>query len=93
VTGHSLGGGVTGMLALIWFDDDQLRDKDKHYFPLAPPLCFSEEFNPHIDGCVTSIIHGNDCVPRLSLGTIEDLFKVIEFFREEEEKEGSQNTA
>jgi hypothetical protein len=91
VTGHSLGGGATGMMALLWHDDPELKSRDIKYYCLAPPLSFSEEFNRYIDKDVTSVINGDDCVPRLSLGAVVDLLKVVEFF-EEEEKKGTNHT-
>jgi hypothetical protein len=91
VTGHSLGGGVTGMLALLWHYDTDFQDVEtKQYFPLAPPLCFTEEFNPYIDKFMTSAIHGVDCVPRLGFTTIEDIFEVVKFFSNEAQRKSDR---
>jgi hypothetical protein len=81
VTGHSLGGGVAGLLAIHWHQDpDFLKlGLDMKVYPLAPPLVCSEEFNPCIDPYTTSICNGHDMVPRLSYSGLRDLVNVVKF--------------
>eukprot|EP00127_Corallochytrium_limacisporum_P002000 Clim_evm7s97 gene=Clim_evmTU7s97 len=39
----------------------------------APPACFSQELARAMDGSVTSVVNGDDCVPRLNLRNIDAL--------------------
>jgi hypothetical protein len=80
VTGHSLGAGTAGMLALLWYGDPEINRLPLTVYPLAPPLIFSETFNPFIDQFVTSVVCGSDLVCRLSFGTVKDLVNVVKFF-------------
>ena len=69
LVGHSLGAGVASLLALLWRDEFRGLKCYAYGCPCvgSPALCKALE--PH----VTSILHGDDLVPRLSIGSCDDL--------------------
>ena len=77
ITGHSLGGGSTGLLALHWLGDPDIMQYGFQAFALAPPCTNSEEFTEHLKPWCVSCAYGNDIVPRVSLGTIRDLCEML----------------
>ncbi|KAJ3184134.1 hypothetical protein HDU87_004980 [Geranomyces variabilis] len=91
LTGHSLGGGVAALLALIWsrkLVDDHLREsfvtRGDEGFPVRPVHCFvygspavmSVDLSHHYKHLITSVIYRHDIVPCLSLGLIRDFRNV-----------------
>jgi hypothetical protein len=81
ITGHSLGGGAAGMLALYWYADTEIRQLNYHAYPLAPPLIFAELFNLYLSPIVTSVVFGSDVVGRICFGTVRDLVNLVTYFR------------
>lgn len=77
ITGHSLGGGSTGLLALYWYSDPDIMQYGFKAYALAPPCTNSEEFTPFLRTCCLSCAYGNDLVARVSLGTIRDLCEMM----------------
>ncbi|KAJ3160547.1 hypothetical protein HDU88_007901 [Geranomyces variabilis] len=91
LTGHSLGGGVAALLALIWsrkLMDDLGREsfvtRGDAGFPVRPVHCFvygspavmSVDLSHHYKHLITSVIYRHDIVPCLSLGLIRDFRNV-----------------
>ncbi|KAI8587460.1 hypothetical protein BDZ88DRAFT_398537 [Geranomyces variabilis] len=91
LTGHSLGGGVAALLALIWsrkLMDDHGREsfvtRGDAGFPVRPVHCFvygspavmSVDLSHHYKHLITSVIYRHDIVPCLSLGLIRDFRNV-----------------
>jgi len=77
ITGHSLGGGSTGLLALYWFSDPDIMRYGFQAYALAPPCTNSQEFTPFLKTCCVSCAYGNDIVARASLGAIRDLCEML----------------
>jgi hypothetical protein len=77
ITGHSLGGGSTGLLALYWYSDPDIMKYGFKAYALAPPCTNSQEFTPFLKTCCVSCAYGNDIVARVSLGTIRDLCEML----------------
>ncbi|KAI8057215.1 hypothetical protein BDF22DRAFT_740746 [Syncephalis plumigaleata] len=108
ICGHSLGGGVAALLALLWSevapntesndDDDGNTNTDTAWppsrrfvtaassplptgrpircFAYASPCVADTSLLKYARGLVTTIVHGHDIVPTLSLGVLHD-FKAI----------------
>ncbi|KAJ3153400.1 hypothetical protein HDU86_005230 [Geranomyces michiganensis] len=91
LTGHSLGGGVAALLALIWsrkLVDEHGRESfvtcGDAGFPVRPVHCFvygspavmSVDLSHHYKHLITSVIYRHDIVPCLSLGLIRDFRNV-----------------
>ncbi|KAJ3007392.1 hypothetical protein HKX48_009176 [Thoreauomyces humboldtii] len=90
LTGHSLGGGVAALLALIWSRKLQGQEMDKFVtcgddgFPVRPVHCFvygspavmTLDLSRHYKDLITSVIYRHDIVPCLSLGLIRDFRNV-----------------
>jgi hypothetical protein len=77
-----LGAGSTALLALIWLSDPEIMKHGFQAYSLAPPLSFSDEFNPYLKPYLMSCVLGNDIVPRMCFGTIRDVVAVLTAFRE-----------
>lgn len=77
ITGHSLGGGSTGLLALHWLSDPEIMKYGFQAYALAPPCTNSDEFTEHLKLQCVSCSYGNDLVPRVSLGAIRDLCEML----------------
>lgn len=77
LTGHSLGGGSTGLLALYWYSDPDIMKYGFKAYALAPPCTNSSEFTPFLRTSCLSCAYGNDIVARASLGTIRDLCEML----------------
>ena len=78
LTGHSLGGGVTALLTLLWLSDRDMSKVRYRGLAFATPQVISENFNQYVKGRLTSCLIGNDLVPRLSFGTSKDLCQIVE---------------
>ncbi|KND00726.1 uncharacterized protein SPPG_03842 [Spizellomyces punctatus DAOM BR117] len=91
LTGHSLGGGVAALLALIWSrkcvgdnGEEKFFTSEEKGFPSRPVHCFvygvpavmSLNLSSHCKDLITSVIYRHDVVPCLSLGLIRDFRNV-----------------
>ncbi|KAJ3284673.1 hypothetical protein HK104_009828 [Borealophlyctis nickersoniae] len=91
LTGHSLGGGVAALLALLW--SRQIRNEDGsdsfvvteeagfrpcpiHCYVYGPPAVMSANLSRYTISLITTVIHRHDIVPCLSLGLIRDFKNV-----------------
>ena len=87
LTGHSLGGGIAGMLAILW--SNVLSDKPSKYFKNTKTLisCFAfgtpciidHKLSLKCKELITTVVHGSDMVPTLSLGLVQDLKFMMDF--------------
>jgi hypothetical protein len=91
-TGHSLGGGVSGMLGLLLHTHPITAQSGYESYPLAPPMVFSTTFNVYLCPNITTMVFGNDIVPRLCFGTVKDILNTFPFW-EKLDKEGSSLSA
>ncbi|RLO04645.1 hypothetical protein DYB28_005141, partial [Aphanomyces astaci] len=62
LTGHSLGAGAAALLAHLWSPVVPRM----HCLVFAPPACLTLDLAQTCRGHVTSVILGDDCVPRLN---------------------------
>ena len=76
VTGHSLGAGVAGLLALMWLSDAEMSKIPYRAFTYATPQIVSSSLNPYLESRCVTCVFGNDLVPRLSFGACRDLTQV-----------------
>ncbi|TPX62321.1 hypothetical protein PhCBS80983_g00557 [Powellomyces hirtus] len=91
LTGHSLGGGVAALLALIWSrktvdenGDTAFHTCPNNGFPIRPVQCFiygppavmSLDLSHHYKSLITTVVYRHDIVPCLSLGLIRDFRNV-----------------
>ena len=76
VTGHSLGGGITGILALIWSSDRDIVQHGFLAFPFASPPTVTQNLANLLEPFVTSMICGNDLVTRICIGAVRDLMEM-----------------
>lgn len=99
LTGHSLGGGVAAILAILLSvpsggafvtgaaaETDGVRIPDGrkiHCYAFGTPACVSEELRRATRTLITTVVHGNDVVPSLSFGIIRDFWTVAVAFKED----------
>ncbi|KAI9591320.1 hypothetical protein BDF19DRAFT_389500 [Syncephalis fuscata] len=88
ICGHSLGGGVAALLSLLcnqWPPTRRFvtatlsplpKGRSIRCFAYASPCVADTELRKFARGLVTTIVHGHDIVPTLSLGVLHD-FKAI----------------
>lgn len=79
VTGHSMGGGISGLLALLLRLDPRLHHRAKERVRavcLASAAAVDRQLTWHLRGFCTSIILDSDLVPRV------DVFSVAHFVQE-----------
>ena len=87
ICGHSLGGGTTALLALIWLSDKQIIKRGFTASALAPPPTVDKTLNEHLKKVLFSASCGDDIVPRISEGSIKDLAEVVRYFYQSENVE------
>ncbi|GAA96787.1 uncharacterized protein L969DRAFT_26474 [Mixia osmundae IAM 14324] len=82
IVGHSLGGGIATLLALLWTDPDTCLTTREGGLPegrtvktyaFATPCVTSADLGKRCKKLVHSIVYSYDLVPRLSLGHIRDI--------------------
>jgi len=76
VTGHSLGGAVATVLAIIWHNDASIGSKVRA-ISFAAAACLSKPLAEDCIGFVTSVVYADDLVSRLSLGSVENLRHIL----------------
>ncbi|KAI9609338.1 hypothetical protein H4Q26_007288 [Puccinia striiformis f. sp. tritici PST-130] len=83
ITGHSLGGGVAALLAVLCSTRTEtfLEQIDRQPSPIAHPPISTNEYTK---GLVTTVCNGIDIVPTLSLGVLHDLKSIAISLHEEE---------
>lgn len=80
--GHSYGGAVAALLALIWSDPQKPyvtnstsgipSNKSIHAYVYGAPSCMSYELSLHCKPLITNIINHNDIIPYFSHGFMTD---------------------
>ncbi|GKT48809.1 sodium transport ATPase 2 [Colletotrichum spaethianum] len=80
--GHSLGGGVTALLGTMLAEPSSTGTGSPHSrLRLRPPGTMSPALRKATRGLVTSVVHGCDLVPFLSLGVLHDFQAVALAFK------------
>jgi len=79
IVGHSLGSAVASLLTLLWSHHPILGSAK--CYGIAAPSCVSRDIagSPVAEARITSIVLGDDIVPRLSLGSMSDLRNSIAY--------------
>eukprot|EP00834_Sanchytrium_tribonematis_P004018 NODE_178_length_14069_cov_0.746815.p3 type:complete len:441 gc:universal NODE_178_length_14069_cov_0.746815:3670-2348(-) len=96
LTGHSLGGGIAAILSILWsdvlnskvashFTFDQLPHRKIKCFTFGVPCIGDRELANKCRNLITSVVHGSDMVPTLSLGLVQDLKHMMTYLTENEE--------
>lgn len=111
ITGHSLGGGVAALLAILLATPSATFMRDRpadhqdhsdistpfvtslasglppgrpiHCYAYGPPAVASLDLAKYAQGLISSVVHGTDIVPCLSLGCLRDLRNVAVTLSEE----------
>ncbi|KAJ3017304.1 UNVERIFIED_CONTAM: hypothetical protein HDU68_011760, partial [Siphonaria sp. JEL0065] len=94
VVGHSLGGGVATLLAREWSVSSPLGhptmfvtcetksglpgNRPIHVYSFGTPCIVDFELSTTLKGLVTTVIHGDDMIPTMSVGLVRDL-KTVAF--------------
>jgi len=75
VVGHSLGGGVATLLALLWARIPEFRQRHVRAISYASPCVVCEKLSqaPFTRRHVTSVVTGDDIVSRFGLATFREL--------------------
>lgn len=77
LTGHSLGAAVAALLTILW-----LREHDEiniHAYCYGCPPIMSLNLTRKYQKYITTFVNGNDCIPRLSYGSVDDIkTKILE---------------
>lgn len=77
ITGHSLGGAVGAVVALIMREDP--RFPRARAICIGPPPCVSKEIAEDANDTVVSLVNGADIVPRLSVQTLNPYFTTCRY--------------
>ncbi len=73
LTGHSLGAGAAALLTHLWAPVMPRM----HCIVFAPPACLTLDLALECRSHVTSVILGDDCVPRLSGANLVNLLNEV----------------
>ena len=82
VTGHSLGAAVAAILT-IWWATEYGEKINIHAFCYGCPPVLSIDLAKKYSQYITTFINGNDCIPYLSYGSVDDLkFKLLQILEQ-----------
>jgi hypothetical protein len=87
ICGHSLGGGTTALLAMIWLSDKTIMKRGFTAYALAPPPVVTQSLNLQLKKVLFSASVGDDVVTRVSEGSIKDLGEAVKYFYHSEHSE------
>ncbi|KAJ4865325.1 lipase (class 3) domain-containing protein [Trichoderma breve] len=100
--GHSLGAGVTSLLGIMLPPPNEALVNVKlsdirppsgrriHVYAYGPPAVMSSSLRKITRGLITTVVHGNDLVPHLSLGLLHDFQGVALAFKHDENNTKSE---
>jgi len=100
--GHSLGAGLSGILALMWADPKTCLTVRKSGLPpgrkvqsylFAPPCITDAELSKLSSSLIHSFVYSHDIVSRLSLGSVRDLTLAASWLCEADEKGNGEGYA
>lgn len=94
LTGHSLGGGVAALVAILISAPDNTGNfltshhalpagRRVHCYAYGPPAAVCEPLRRNTRSLITTIVNGLDVVPCLSIGMVRDFHSVALSFRED----------
>lgn len=86
LTGHSLGGAIATVLAIIWHSDHRIGSKVRG-ISFAAAACVSKPLAEDCKAFVTSVVYADDLVSRLSLRAVENLRHILVAMCSKEGKE------
>jgi pimeloyl-ACP methyl ester carboxylesterase len=78
VCGHSLGAGVTALFTLLF--NTEHPEVPIHGYAFASPAVMSANLSVACTSLITTSVLGDDLVPRISFGSIEDLKQTMHHF-------------
>merc|ERR1712176_808141 len=73
ISGYSLGAGVAALIAALWQDSGRFPSSLLECFAFACPQVLDHDLALAQSNHTTSVIVGNDVVPRASMATAKDL--------------------
>merc|ERR1719204_927332 len=76
LTGHSLGGGVSTVLAIMWHHNCTIGPRVRGV-SFAAAACVSESLAEDCKAFVTSVVYADDLVSRVSMRTLENLTHIL----------------
>ncbi|KAG8805296.1 hypothetical protein FRC17_005577, partial [Serendipita sp. 399] len=100
MSGHSLGAGVAGLLALLWADPTTCLTvpasglsvgRRVSVYCIAPPGFTSAELSRLCSPMITSFVYSHDVVSRLSLGSLRDLSRACWWLSDGKDEESCSN--
>lgn len=80
VCGHSLGAGITSLFTLVFHDTHP--EIPIHGYAYACPCTMDATLAKYCDDFMTTYVHGDDCVSRISLGSLDELKLTMQHFLE-----------
>ena len=95
IVGHSLGGGVATLLALLWARIPQFRKCNVRAISYASPCVVCEKLSqaPFTRRHVTSVVTGDDIVSRFGLSTFRELQRSMMALANNDDESTSANEA
>ena len=80
VCGHSLGAGITSLFTLVFHD--LYPNIPIHGYAYACPCTMDKNLSEYCEDFLTTFVNGDDCVSRISLGSLDELKMTMEHFLE-----------
>ena len=95
IVGHSLGGGVATLLALLWARMPEFRKHNVRAISYASPCVVCEKVSqaPFTRRHVTSVVTGDDIVSRFGLSTFRELQRNMTALANDDDNENVSNTS
>merc|ERR1712232_806090 len=84
ICGHSLGAGVASLLTALWLAARRFPDIELHCYAFASPQVLDGRLAARLAADATSLVVGDDIVPRFSLATALDLRSAMLLLRDPE---------
>ena len=87
ITGHSLGGGMSTLMVLLYLIHPLKAFKERTFeklngYSFGGASVLSLDFDKYLKDIMKNVIFGYDIVPRLSYGSVRDICKIMLAFDE-----------